>query len=337
MANLKLTFACWSYDRTRALMDGSVRPEGIDLTYLSLFPAETFQRMVQFKEFEVSEMGMTYYIGTLGLEDPPFIAIPVFPVRLFVHSATFLNRASGIESPKDLAGKKVGELFLYGHDAGVWAKGILSDEYGLPVESATYYVGGLDRTTRFDWVPFGPPPNVRVNYLEPNQGLDRMLESGEIDALYSAIVPASLIRGSPSVGRLFEDYEPVEREYFRKTGIFPVIHTVVIRRDVYRQHPWVAQSLYKAFKEAKAQAENLYRFQVANMHRLFMTPWLTALQEENRRLMGDDLWPYGLEPNRKSIDTFLRYHHEQGLSIRRFTPDELFAPESLVDYPAFGR
>ncbi len=332
MANLKLTLACWNYDRTRALMDGSVRPEGIELTYLNLFVADIFQRMVRNKEFEVSELGLTFYIGTLGLEEPPFIAIPVFPLRFFRHSAVFVNTASGIESPKDLIGKKVGELFLYGHDAGIWAKGILSDEYGVPTNSYPYYVGGLDRPVpKWDWLPFQPPSNVRVQQLGPNQTLDGMLEAGEIDALYSAIVPPSLLKGSKNVRRLFENYEAVEREYFRKTGIFPIMHTLVIRKDIYQKDPWVAQSLYKAFKEAKNQASNLYKAGEPFMHGLFMIPWLTAHREENRKLMGDDLWPYGLEPNRKVLETFLRYHHEQGLSKRRFKPEELFAPETLVD------
>jgi 4,5-dihydroxyphthalate decarboxylase len=331
MADLKLTLACWDYDRTKALMDGSVRPEGIELTYKNLFVAETFERMVRDREFEVSEMAMTFYVGTLGLEDPPFIALPVFPLRFFRHSAVFVNTASGIQSPKDLIGKNVGELFIYGHDAGVWAKGILSDEYGVPANSVTYHVGGLDRYALWDWAPFTPPPDVKVHQLRPDRTLNGMLEAGEIDALYSAIVPPSLIGGSPRVRRLFEDYESVERDYFRRTGIYPIMHTLVIRKDVYREHPWVAQSIYAAFKEAKSRAYSQYKLGELFMHGTFMVPWFTAHREENRKLMGDDLWPYGLEPNRKVLDTFLRYHHEQGLSKRRLTPDELFAPETLGD------
>jgi 4,5-dihydroxyphthalate decarboxylase len=331
MADLELTLACWDYDRTRALMDGSIRPKGIELTYWNLFVAETFERMVRDKEFEVSELGLTFYIGTLGLDDPPFIALPVFPLRFFRHSAIFVNTASGIESPKDLIGKRVGELFTYGHDAGIWAKGILSDDYGVPADSVTYYVGGLDRPARWDWLPWDPPPNVKIQQLGPMQTLDAMLEGGEIDALYSAIVPPALIRGSPRVRRLFEDYEAVERDYFRRTGIFPIMHTVVMRKDVYQQNPWIARSLYDAFKEAKDKAARLYQMGESFMHGLFMIPWLTAHREENRRLMGDDLWPYGVERNVKVLDTFLRYHHEQGLSKRRLRVDELFVPETLVD------
>jgi 4,5-dihydroxyphthalate decarboxylase len=331
MADLKLTLACWNYDRTRALMDGSVRPQGIELTYLNLFVAEAFQRMMRDREFEVSELGLTFYIGSLDLDDPPFVAIPVFPLRFFRHSAIFVNTESGIESPRDLVGKKVGELFTYGHDAGIWARGILTEDYDVPADSISYYVGGLDRPARWDWVPFHLPPNIRVQQLGPDQTLDSMLEAGEIDALYSAIVPPSLIKGSTRVRRLFENYEAVERDYFRRTSIFPIMHTVVIRRDVYREHPWVARAIYDAFNEAKQRAADLYKMGSAFMHGLFMVPWLTAHLEENRQLLGDDLWPYGLEPNRKVLDTFLRYHHEQGCSSRRFTPDELFAPETLVD------
>ncbi len=330
MADLPLTLACWDYDRTRALMDGSVRPQGIALTYRNLFVAETFERMVRDREFEVAELGLTFYVGTLGLAPPPFIAIPVFPLRFFRHSAIFVNTHSGIEAPRDLIGRRVGELFTYGHDAGIWAKGILSDEYGVPVDSVTYYVGGLDRYARWDWLPFSPPPHVRVHQLAQGQTLDQMLDRGEIDALYSAIVPPALLRGSGNVRRLFPNYEAVERDYFRRTGIFPIMHTVVIRRDVYEAHRWVARALYDAFCTAKERAAELYRQGERFMHGMFMIPWLTAHREENRQLLGDDPWPYGLEPNRKALDTFLRYHHEQGLSRRRFTPEELFAPETLT-------
>jgi 4,5-dihydroxyphthalate decarboxylase len=336
MADLKLTLACWNYDRTRALADGRVRPEGIALTCLDLFPAETSQRMVKYREFDVAEMGFKNYVNALDGGDPPFIAIPVFPVRLFVHSAIFINRHRGIALPKDLAGKKIGELFAYGHDAAIWARGILQDEYGVPANSATYVVGGLDASIKRDWVPFRPPPEIRVEQLSAGQMLDAMLEAGEIDALYSAIVPPSLIRGSTHVGRLFENYETVERDYFGKTGVFPIIHVIVIAKEIHRKYPWVAQSLYKAFDAAKCETQNLYASQTANMHRLFMTPWLTAHQDENRKLMGDDFWPYGLERNRKVLDLFLRYHHEQGLSKRRFEPDELFAPETMVEYAKFS-
>jgi 4,5-dihydroxyphthalate decarboxylase len=332
MANLKLSFACDNYLHTRGLRDGSVRVEGVDLTYLSTFPAETFQRMVQHREFDACEMGMKFCVSTFQTDERPFVAIPAFPSRSFRHAAIYVGEKSGIHEPKDLIGKRVGELFAYGHDAAIWARGILADEYGVPIDSVTYHVGRLDKSTAREFAPFPPPPDIKTVAIGPDDTLDAMLESGAIDALYSAIVPPSFLKRTGKVRRLFPDYKEVERAYFKRTGIFPIMHTCVIRRDLYEQNRWLAQALYKALKEAKAQGYEHYRSAERNMHRLMMAPWLTAHLEENRAVLGEDYWPYGLEPNRKTVDTFLRYHHEQGLSKRRLTPDELFAPETLVDY-----
>ena len=336
MSDLRLSLACWNYDRTRSLMDGTVRPQGIELTYLNVFPAETFQRMVKYREFDVSELGFKFYVSSLELDDPPFIAIPVFPLRFFRHSAIFINTTRGINGPLDLIGKHVGEPFAYGHDAAIWARGILSDEYGVPVDSVTYHVGAVDRQFQRDFAPFPMPPNIRVEQIGRDKTLDAMLENGEIDALYSAIVPPSLIKGSKRVARLFADFESVERAYFAKTQIFPIMHMVVVKRDLYRRFPWIAQSLYKAFNDAKREAYAVYQTSGIFQHAAYSIPWLSAHLEENRMLMGDDLWPYGLAPNRKAIETFLRYHHEQGLSKRLLTAEELFAPETLVEYASFS-
>ena len=336
MSDLKLSLACWNYDRTRSLMDGTVRPQGIELTYLNVFPAETFQRMVKYREFDVSELGFKFYVSSLELDDPPFIAIPVFPLRFFRHSAIFVNTTSGIHSPSDLIGKRVGEPFAYGHDAAIWARGILSDEYGVPVDSVTYHVGAVDLQFQRDFTPFPLPPNIRIEQIGRDQTLDAMLESGDIDALYSAIVPPSLTRGSPRVARLFADFEDVERAYFAKTQIFPIMHVIVVKKELYRRFPWIAQSLYKAFNDAKRKAYAAYQTSGIFQHAAFTIPWLSAHLEENRVLMGDDLWPYGFAPNRKAIETFLRYHHEQGLSKRLLTAEELFAPETLVEYASFS-
>ena len=238
----------------RALMDGTVKPEGIDLSYEPLFPAVTFQRALHNKEFDACELGLTFYLATLHTDDPPFVAIPVYPVRLFVHSAIFVNTKSGIQIPKDLIGKKMGELFVYGHDAGTWSKGILADEYGVPTNAYSYYVGGVDRPTpQWGWFPLKPPDNVKVHHIGPEKTLDAMLKSGEIDALYSALVPPSLLKRSPNVRRLFEDSETVERAYFRKTGIFPIMHIVAIRKEVYQRNPWIAQSLYQGAQGGEGQ------------------------------------------------------------------------------------
>lgn len=329
MAALKLSLACWNYDRTRALVDGSVKPEGIELSIqVAQQVGEIMEQVITTPDFDVCELGLTYYLRSIELLGAPFIAIPVFPNRIFRHAAIFVNCNSGIAAPADLRGRNVGELHRYGHDAGIWAKGVLSDEYGVPADSMTHYVGGMDKPApEPDWAPFDPPAKPAIHRLGPQQALDPMLASGEIDALFSAWVPPSFGK-TPSVARLFPDYEAVERDYYRRTKIFPIMHAIVIRRAVYEQNRWIARALVAAFQQAKDVAARHYGMAARFFGAPFMVPWLAALLEENRALMGDDPWPYGIEPNRKTLETYLRYHHEQGLS-RRFTIDEIFAPETL--------
>jgi 4,5-dihydroxyphthalate decarboxylase len=332
VTDLPITLACWNYDRTRALMDGRVKPDGIALRYENLFPADNFPRMMRDRAFEAAELGLTFYLATLHEDNPPFVAIPVYPIRLFCHAQIYVNTNSGIERPQDLAGRRVGEFFLYGHDAGIWSKGILNDHYGVPIDSFSTVIGGVEHPTPpLDWYPRKPPSHLKVQHIGTGTTLDAMLDSGDIDALFSALVPASLRRKSPNVRRLFPDFEAVERDYFRRTGIFPIQHIVAIRRDVYRQHPWVARSLYDAFKAARDLAYTLYQHQSANMHRMFMIPWMTQHCAEMQELLGDDWFPYGVQRNWKALDTFCRYYQEQGLTDRRFTPEELFVPETLKD------
>jgi 4,5-dihydroxyphthalate decarboxylase len=328
MANLPLVFACLKYNHVRALMEGQVRPEGIDLTCLDLDPEETHPRMLRDQEFDVSEMGLTFYLGTLAQPDPPFIAIPAFTSRGFRHGTIYVNTASGIETPRDLIGKTVGEHRCYGHDAGLWSKGILSDEYGVPADSLSYYIGDVRRPApKPEWLPLRPPSHVRVDYLADDQSLDKMIETGEIAALFSAVEPRALDKGP--VRRLFGDHVALEHEYFRKTGIHPTMHTVVIRRALYQKHRWIARALYDALLEAKRRHSEYYRSIATKMHRVLSLPWATELYAENRKLMGDDPWPYGIAANRKPLETALRYHREQGLSQRRFAPEEIFARETI--------
>jgi 4,5-dihydroxyphthalate decarboxylase len=237
--------------------------------------------------------------------------------------------------PRDLIGKRVGEPFAYGHDAAIWTRGILQDHYDVPVDSVTYVTGRIDADRSRDFAPFKPLKNIKVVGIEKHQTLDAMLESGEIDALYSGIVPPCFLRGSKKVRRLFEDFETVERAYFAQTGIFPIMHTIGIRTEIYEAHRWLAQALFKAFAESKQRAFDYYAAQESSMLRLLMTPWMAQLREKNRKLFGPDHMPYGLEKNRKVLETFLRYHHEQGLSATMLKPEQLFAPETLVEYPNY--
>ena len=327
MSKLKLTFACWNYDRTRALLDGRVRPDGIDLNYLDMPVEETFFRMLRHKEFDIAEMSLSSYVMSLCRPNPPFIAIPAFPSRLFRHSCIYVHAGSGITEPRHLIGRRIGNP-EYQMTAPVWIRGILADEYDVPVTSAVYVTGGEEEPGRPEKLALELPPGIRVERIGPDQTLSSMLARGDIDALYTARTPSSF-RAGGQVQRLFEDFHAVERDYFRRTGIFPIMHTVVVRRDVYDRHPWVAQSLYKAFRAAQRETYDDLS-QTAALKT--MLPWLIAHVEETRREMGDDFWPYGVEPNRRALTTFLRYSHEQGLATTRLEPEQLFAPETLESF-----
>ena len=328
MSKLKLTFACWNYDRTRALMDGSIQPDGIALNYLNLPVEETFFRMLRHQEFEMAEMSLSSYTVSMFREPRPFVAIPIFPSRFFRHSCIYVNADSGIREARDLIGKRVGNP-EYQMTAPVWIRGILSDHYGVPVDSVTYYTGGEEEPGRSEKIQLDLPPNIKVRRIGPQQTLSQMLLDGEIDALYTARMPSSFLKGGGKVKRLFEDYEPVERNYFKETGIFPIMHTVALRRDVYEAHPWIAQSMMKALAESQRRSyEDLYETAALKT----MLPWLTAHVEQAKREMGDDFWPYGFEKNEATLRTFLRYSFEQGLSKRLLEPRELFAPQTLESF-----
>jgi 4,5-dihydroxyphthalate decarboxylase len=328
LSKLRLTLACWNYDRTNALADGRVRPDGIDLVYLTLPVEETFFRMLRHREFDAAELSLSSYTLSLFLPDPPFVAIPVFPSRVFRHSSIYVHSASGIQAPNDLIGKRVG-IPEYQMTAGVWIRGILSDDYGVPATSVVYLTGGQEEPGRPEKLELDLPSGIRVERIGPEQTLSSMLCRGDIDALYTARVPSSFRSCGGAVKRLFEDFAASERQYFRRTGIFPIMHTVVIRRDVYQANPWVAQSLYKAFCAAQrctyADLSETAALKV-------MLPWLTAHVEETRREMGHDFWAYGIERNRHTLATFLRYSHEQGLAKRLLEPERLFAPETLESF-----
>jgi 4,5-dihydroxyphthalate decarboxylase len=328
MSRLTLTMACWNYDRTSALLDGRIRPDGIELNYLNLPVEETFFRMMRHREFDIAEMSLSSYVVSLFNADPPFVAIPVFPSRAFRHSGIYVNTAAGIREPKDLIGKKIGNP-EYQLTAIVWIRGILADDYGVPVNSVTYYTGGEEEPGRPEKQRLELPADLRIECIGPQQTLSSMLAAGEIDAIYAPRTPGPFRNGDASVARLFPDFVSVERNYFRRTGVFPIMHTVVIRREIYEKHRWVAQSLFKAFTAAQRDTYEGLRETAALKA---MLPWLTAHVEETRREMGDDYWPYGFDKNRRTLETFLRYSYEQGLSKQRLKPEQLFASETLESF-----
>jgi hypothetical protein len=324
VTRLRLSLACGDYDRTRALEEGTIRPDGIELTYLRLPVEETFFRMLRHREFDVAEMSLSSYVMSLHRGDAPFVGLPVFTSRMFRHGSVYINTGAGIEEPRDLRGRAIGAP-EYQLTAGVWIRGILADYHGVPVDSVTYYTGGQEQPGRIEKAALDLPDHITIETIPPDKTLSTMLAEGEIDALYTPRIPRPFVDRDPRVGRLFRDVIAAEKDYYAASRIFPIMHLVVIRRDVYEYSRWVAQSLYKAFVLAKEHAaERLYDSSALR----FMLPWLNQHLEEAQELLGEDYWSYGLDRNHEALATFLRYHHDQGLAPRLLRPEELFAPES---------
>ncbi|HLK73008.1 MAG TPA: hypothetical protein VKU77_05095 [Streptosporangiaceae bacterium] len=324
MADIPISLACWDYDRMLALKDGTVRPEGVRLTYLPVMMPEPAFRMLHYREFDAAEMSLSWYTRTVLAPERPFIAIPVFPSRMFRHSSVYVNTKTGIRDASDLAGRRVG-CPEYQMTAAVWVKGILADRHGVPVDSVEYFTGGLEQPGRRE-TAMNLAPNIQVTEIGPDKTLSAMLAAGEIDALYTAHQPSSFGDGTGAVRRLWPDPGAVERQYYADTGIFPIMHVIVLNWDTYQANRWLATSLVKAFEEAKRRAyQALYETTALK----YMLPFLTEWAESSRQLMGDDPFSYGLHGNEQTLATFLRYSHEQGLSGRLIQPAELFAPETL--------
>ena len=328
MGKLKLTFACNDYDRVRALWDGTVNPEGIDLSFVALSAEELFWRQLQYAEFDVSEMSLSNYHTEKGRENPRFMAIPVFPSRMFRHSFIFLSKKSGIKKPEELKGKKVG-IPEYSMTATVWMRGMLQHEYGVAPRDMDWYTGGLDMPGREERIKITLPKDVRMTPIPEGKTLGAMLAEGEIDALLTARAPAAFFAEHPNVVRLFPDYKEAEMAYYKKTKIFPIMHTVAIKMETYEAHPWIAQSLFKAFVESKNMAQE---FLGRLSHLRYMLPWLIPEYHQTLEVMGQDYWPYGVEANRITLEAMTQYAYEQGLATRKYSLEELFAPNTYKQF-----
>lgn len=322
MADLTLRIASGPYDRIESLRYGAVKPDGITLDYQTRIPVHgIFVGMAERAEFDVSEMSLALYLTKRGRNDFPFVAIPVFPSRVFRHGNFFINRRSGIRTPEDLEGRRVG-IQEYRQTAGIWMRGILRDEHGVDTGRIDWVEGGVDAPRKPSASDVRPDRPVRLSALARHDTLSAALAGGEIDAVIAARQPASA-RSDPDVVRLIPDFRAAERDWFARTGIFPIMHTVVMREALYREHPWIAQSLFTAFEASKAQAIERMRYTGAMM---YMTPWLYDDLDEMERVFGGDPWPYGLEPNRAQLGTFMRYLVEEGFLPAPVALEELFAP-----------
>jgi len=318
---LSLSLACSECDRTQGLRDGSAPVEGVSLTCIGLPVEEVFHRMVRFAEFDAAELSLSSYVLSLQMGNP-FIAVPAFPSRMFRHSGIYVNSRSGIAEPADLIGRTVG-VAEYQLTANVWIRGILQEHYGVPAASVTYRTGGLHAPGRVEKLPLSLPDDIRVEPIGDEQTLAQMLVAGEIDALYTPRTPAPFAQGRPEVQRLFGDAAAEEARYFADTGVFPIMHTVVLRRALYAEHRWLARAFFKAFEQARSQALDRID-ETATLK--YMVPWLPEEVARTRRLLGDDYWPYGVPPNQLALETFLRYSYEQGARAAPARPRRAVRP-----------
>lgn len=320
MSSLPLKIAFWDYDRTRPLVDGRVVPEGIDLDINILRPRAMFPRMLEDQEFDISELSLASFAALKSRDNCPFIGIPVPVSRFFRHSCVYVRADSGIHEPRDLRGKRVGTT-QYGSTAATYIKGMLQDDFGVSAADMHWFMGGLTTPTQTPLIPLDLPPSIQLEFVPAGQTLEQMMLDGELDALFSIYLPEIFLRGDPKIKRLFTDFKAVEQEYYQRTGIFPIMHTIVIREDIHQAHPWVAQNIFDAFCHARDLAiQGLYDTDALHL----TLPWLIDHVEEAWRTLGKDYWPYGLAANRPAIDAVGRYIYEQGLAPRVVTADEMF-------------
>jgi len=326
MSKIQLTLACWDCDRTRPLIDGRVRPAGIDLDIKILRPREMFKRMLDDAEFDVSEISLASYVALKARGDCRFVAIPVAPSRMFRHSCIYV-RSGAIKTPSDLRGKRVGAT-SYSSTGIVFMRGMLQHDYGVAASDLQWFMGRLNGAPEPNMsveqlIAASLPKDIELQSILDDNTLEGLLAAGELDAIFSIFIPAIFQSGSPAIARLFPNFREVEQDYYRRTRIFPIMHIVAIRDDVHRERPWIARSLYKAFCEAKDMAlRGLYDTDALRL----ALPWLIDHIEEARRELGHDFWVYGLEPNRPALSAICNYVYEQGLAPRLVEPDELFLP-----------
>lgn len=323
---LSITIGCGDYDRTRALKDGRVSVEGCRTNFLSLEPEEVFFRAFRNAEFDVSELSFSSYCIATARGDCPYIGIPAFVSRIFRHSGIYIRKDAGINKPEDLRGKRIG-VPEYQLTALVWIRGMLEEEYGVKPSESLWFGGGQEQPGgRDERTPVVLPPDIKLAAIDRDRTLVEMLVAGELDALFTARAPSCFVNKHPNVGRLFPNYREVEKAYYKKTGLFPIMHLIGIRKSLVAQNPWLPTSVYKAF----VQARDLAYKEAKEVAALPVTlPWMEAECLETVELMGEDYWPYGVHESARDIEAMTRYSFQQGLAKRKLSPADLFAPGTL--------
>jgi 4,5-dihydroxyphthalate decarboxylase len=327
MAKLELSVAVGDYDRTRALIDGSVAIDGVDPIYMTLGPEEIFFRAFRAAEFDICELSLSSYTVKTAQNNCPYIAVPAFVSRAFRHTAIYV-RTDRVKKPEDLKGRKVG-LPEYQLTANVWARALLEDDYRVKPSDIHWIRGGIEEAGRPEKLAIKLPPGVRLDNAPDGATISGLLEAGEIDGFIAPRPPTLVEKGHPNIGWLFSDPVAVAKDYYKRTGLFPIMHVVGIRRTLAEKHPWLPGAVFKAFEQAKAVGMEKLSDTSATKVTL---PFVEEALRNARALMGEDYWSYGVEKNRKVLDYFLAQHHAQGLSSRRVAVDELFHPGT---YEAF--
>lgn len=322
---LRISLACGDHDRTRPILDGRIGIEGCDLAAMPLTPEESFFRAFRHAAFDVAELSLSTYVMTSSRGTCPYVALPAFVSRSFRHSSIYVNRRAGVERPADLRGKRIG-VPEYQVTAAVWARAILSEEHGVRPEDMEWVSGGVEEPGRPEKVTLDLPPGVRLTRAPEGRYLSDMLAAGDLDALMCPRTPSCFDAGHPDVGRLFKDHAAASAAWFAQRRIFPIMHVIGVRRSLADAHPWLPQSVYKAFVAARDHAMGRMRDTTALAVSL---PFLVEEAERTRALMGEDFWPYGIGANRATLDGFLDQHHAQGLSLRRLSTEGLFHPSTV--------
>ena len=327
MTKLPLSIAVGDYDRTRPLSDGSVQIDGISPILIHLSPEEIFFRAFRHTAFDICELSLSSFTVKIAGGDCPYVGVPVFPSRAFRHTSIHV-RTDSIKHPEDLKGKTVG-VPEYQLTANVWARGLLEDEFGVKPADINWVRGGLEQPGRLEKIPITLPEGVRLSDIRPGKTLSTMLADGEIDGIIAPRMPSCFDWGHPNVGWLFADPAAEAAAYFARTGVFPIMHLIGIRRTLVEQHPWLPVSVFKAFEQARRIAVS----RLADTSATKVT--MPFVEEQLRRvteLMGPDYWSYGIEGNRKTLETFLRYHYGQGLSARCVPIEALFHPSTFESF-----
>ncbi len=327
MSKLPLTLAISHYEHISELVTGRVPVEGVDLTVLTTQIEEIFFRQVNYRDFDVSEFSMGKYCSLVSQGNAPFVAIPVFPSRVPRHSSIYVHAKGSVKKPQDLAGKRVG-VPEYAQTASVYSRGLLQHQYGVDLASIHWVQAGVDQPGRLEKVKLKLPPGIKYE-SRPDKSLGEMLISGELDAALSAHPPKCFDEGHPNVARLFPDYLDIEMKYVKETGIYPIMHVIVFKREIVERNPWVAVNLFNAFEEARRRSVERA---LACTSSVLPLPWAYEFMKRMQDVVGPDLMPYGLEQNRTTLEAFLQYAFEQGVSHRKLTPKELFPASVLKSF-----